>query len=142
MAKIKINFSSDLLPETLQFMNTVTKYLEKNDKLKVIDTAALLMLADSYNTYLVASNQLRKEGVTVINSRGVTIQHPAYAIQKTAIATTLQILGEFGCTLRSRNKLSMMENEVNESPLEQFINMSSKSMKNGKEEKDYKYQRN
>ena len=126
MAKIKINFSSDLLPETIQFMNTVTKYLEKNDKLKVIDTAALLMLADSYNTYLVASNQLRKEGVTVTNSRGVTIQHPAYAIQKTAIATTLQILGEFGCTLRSRNKLSMMETEVNESPLEQFINMSSK----------------
>ena len=95
MAKIKIKFSPDLLDETLEFMNTVTKYLEKNDKLNVIDTAALLMLADSYNTYLVASNQLRKEGVTVINSRGVTIQHPAYAIQKTAIATTLQILGEF-----------------------------------------------
>ena len=31
MAKIKINFSSDLLPETIQFMNTVTKYLDKND---------------------------------------------------------------------------------------------------------------
>ena len=46
MAKIKIKFSTDLLDETLEFMNTVTKYLEKNDKLKVIDTAALLMLAD------------------------------------------------------------------------------------------------
>lgn len=67
---------------------------------------------------------MRAEGVTVINSRGVTIQHPAYAIQKTAIATTLQILSEFGCTLRSRNKLEMQETEIVESPLEKFMNLA------------------
>ncbi len=124
MAKIKINFPEDLEQETLDFMSTVVKYLDKSDKLKAIDTAALLMLADSYNTYLISSKQLRKEGVTVINSRGVTIQHPAYAIQKTAIATTLQILSEFGCTLRSRNKLEMLETETVESPLEKFMNLA------------------
>ena len=124
MAKIKINFPEDLETETLDFMSTVVKYLTKNDKLKDIDTAALLMLADSYNTYLISSKQLRAEGVTVINSRGVTIQHPAYAIQKTAIATTLQILAEFGCTLRSRNKLEMLETETVESPLEKFMNLA------------------
>ena len=123
MTKIKIKFSPDLLDETLEFMNTVTKYLEKNDKLKVIDTAALLMLADSYNTYLVASNQLRKEGVTVINSRGVTIQHPAYAIQKTAIATTLQSLGELEKKKKKKNRKSKMETPVNERYLEKLIFM-------------------
>lgn len=126
MARIKINFPENLETETLDFMSTVVKYLTKNDKLKDIDTAALLMLADSYNTYLISSKQLRKEGVTVVNSRGVVIQHPSYAIQKTAIATTLQILSEFGCTLRSRNKLSILEDNSNESPLMNFINDSKR----------------
>lgn len=124
MAKIKIKFPDDLRQETKEFMNCVVAYLSKNDKLKAIDTAALLMLSDSYNTYLISSEQLRNEGVTVVNSRGVTIQHPAYAIQKTAIMTTLQILSEFGCTLKSRNKLSMLETEVEESPLEKFMAMA------------------
>ncbi len=122
MAKIKFNLPSNLEEETTEYINNVLSYLKKNDKLNVIDGGALYMLADTYNTYIKASKQLAEEGLTVTSDRGNISQHPVYGIMKYSIATAMDILRDFGLTLKSRSKLNIIDSETEESPLIQFIN--------------------
>lgn len=122
MAKIKFNLPSNLEEETTEYINNVLSYLKKNDKLNVIDGGALYMLADSYNTYIKASKLLALEGITVRSDRGNIAQHPAFGIMKHSIATAMDILRDFGLTLKSRSKLNIIDSETEESPLMQFIN--------------------
>lgn len=121
MARRKINLPSNLEEETTEYINSVLEYLKKNDKFNVIDSGALYMLADSYNTYIKASKQLATEGLTVTSDRGNVAQHPVYGIMKHSIATAMDILRDFGLTLKSRGKLNIISDEAEETPLEQFL---------------------
>lgn len=122
MAKNKLTLPSNLEVETTEYINHVLTYLKKNDKYNSIDCGALYMLVDAYNTYIKASKQLAEEGLTVTSDRGNIAQHPVFGIMKTSMATAMDILRDFGLTLKSRSKLNFMESETEESPLMQFIN--------------------
>ena len=122
MAKQRIILPQNLEVETTEYINSVLSYLKKNDKFNIIDNGALYMLADSYNTYIKASKQLAEEGLTVISDRGNIAQHPVYGIMKHSISTAMDILRDFGLTLKSRSKLNIISDDSEESPLMQFIN--------------------
>lgn len=119
--KIKFTLPDKLESETQEYINNVLKYLEKNENLNVIDGGALYMLTEAYNTFIKASKQLNEEGMTFENNMGNITVHPAFQIRKTALKEAMDILRDFGLTLRSRSHIKAVETETEESPLVSFL---------------------
>lgn len=119
--KIKFQLPNDLESETVEYVNNILKYLEKNETLNIIDGGALYMLCESYNTYIKTSKQLNKEGYTFENNMGNITVHPAFQVRKTALAQAMDILRDFGLTLKSRKQIKKDETNENESPLLDFL---------------------
>lgn len=122
--KIKFTLPDNLENETQEYINNVLRYLEKNENLNLIDGGALYMLTEAYNTFIKSTKQLNKEGVTFENNMGNIVLHPAFNVRKAALKEAMDILRDFGLTLSSRRKIKAVENETEESPLENFIKAS------------------
>jgi P27 family predicted phage terminase small subunit len=118
MAK-KFAVPADIESDAKEYMNNVLKKLEENGVLDSVDSAALTMLARNYSTFIKASKQLEKEGLTFTNSRGSITVHPAIKIANDAQTKAMKVMSEFGLTAKSRTKLNI--NREEDSPFEAFV---------------------
>lgn len=123
MAKKTTNIllPSNLTDEAKQFTDAVIANLKKNDKLDKIDTASLYILTKACDNYIKANKHLDEEGMTFTSDRGNISISPYFKIVRDSEKTILMLLTEYGCTLRSRQKLKGIDSEVEESPLEKFL---------------------
>ena len=83
-------------------MENVLQNLEDNGVLENVDSAALTMLARNYSMFIKASNQLEKDGLTVLSDRGKIAPHPAIKIAKDAQTQAMKVMAEFGLTAIAR----------------------------------------
>ena len=125
MAKTnKILLPENLTEEARQFIDAVISNLKKNDRLDKLDTASLYILTKACDNYIIANKHLDEEGFTFTSDRGNISISPYFKIARDSEKTILMLLTEYGCTLKSRQKLKGIDAEVEESPLLDFINSS------------------
>lgn len=118
----KVNLPPNLTKEARAYINTVISNLKKCDKLDSVDAGALYMLADSYDNYIIASKTIKEEGQTTTSVQGNVIVHPCVKIMKDNQKICLEIMQDFGLTLKSRSKLNVIEGaEEPDSALDAFI---------------------
>ena len=117
----KILLPDNLSKETERYIKKVIDNLKKLDKLNAIDEGVLYLLADSHNQYIMATDRINKEGLTVNGSRNTIVAHPCVRIAKDNKAICLSIMNEMGLTLKSRSKLNVIDTETEQSPLSNFL---------------------
>ena len=108
-----IIFPDDLSSETYSYIRKLLKDLSQENILSAIDDGMLLLLGNSYNTYLLASEKLAEEG-HFINDR----PHPAIKLMKDAQVQITKLLIELN-KIRRRNPPRPTKES---SPIEKFIN--------------------
>ena len=121
----------DQKKETKKFMRMVTKTLNDKGLSSQVDSAALNMLERNYNTYLIAEDQLNKDGLVIMNKQGNLVAHPCVKISKDSQIQAVNLMREFGLTSLSRKKFddNLGKGQNNPSGLEDFF----QSMKNKNE---------
>ena len=123
----KFNIPSDIEDEAKKYMADVLEMLESNGVMEQVDTAALTMLARNYSTFIKASKQLEKDGLTVTSDRGNIAAHPAIKIANDAQTKAMKVMAEFGLTAKARTKLPKLEaNNTPDSPLVAFVKSAKK----------------
>ena len=115
----KFKIPTDIESDAKEYMKTVLAKLEENGILENVDSAALTMLARNYSTFIRASKQLEKDGITYMSDRNNIQPHPAIKIANDAQSKAMKVMEEFGLTAKSRKKLKI-EKEEN-SPFEEFV---------------------
>ncbi len=117
----KILLPDELSQETDRYIKKVIDSLKKAEKLNVIDEGILYILAESHNQFIKATEMINREGLTVAGTRNTIVSHPAVRIAKDAKSVCLSIMTEMGLTIKSRNKMNVLENETEKSPLQNFF---------------------
>lgn len=117
----RIKLPEGLREETISYMNDVISRLRNNDLLDNVDKAALVMLARNYDTFLIASEDVAKNGLTFMSIRGVLQENPSVKIARDAQNSALKIMVEFGLTAKSRSKVKSQKTDE-ETPFEAFVN--------------------
>lgn len=117
----KILLPDNLSSEAERYIKKVIDWLKSNDKLTAVDEGALRILADSYDQYIKAMEHVNRVGLTVAGSRNTIVANPAVRIAKDAKATCLSLMVEIGLTLKSRSKLTTLNQDTEESPLAEFM---------------------
>lgn len=114
----KFKIPTDIESDAKEYMKTVLAKLEENGILENVDSAALTMLARNYSTFIRASKQLEKDGITYMSDRNNIQPHPAIKIANDAQSKAMKVMEEFGLTAKSRKKLKIEKDE--DSPFETF----------------------
>jgi len=128
MAKYKID--EDYQLEVKDFMKSVIKKLkETTNEIDESWGAALTMLGDNYNTFILCRNQLKDDGLTVEDRFGVIQKHPLIKVQTDSQIQLVKLLQEFGLTLKSGKRLDIVDDVDEDSPLQQFVNKQNKTEK-------------
>lgn len=123
----KFNIPADIEDEAKKYITDVCDMLESNGVMENVDTAALTMLARNYSTFIKASKQLEKDGLTVVSDRGNIAAHPAIKIANDAQTKAMKVMAEFGLTAKARTKLPKLEaNNTPDSPLVEFMKSTKK----------------
>lgn len=117
----KFKIPVDIEDEAKAYIQNVIEKLEETGIMDKVDNAALSMLARNYSTFIKASKQLEKDGLTVISDRGNLTAHPLIKVAKDAQIQAMKVMVEFGLTAKARTKLSKMEKPEEDSPFEKFI---------------------
>ncbi len=117
----KILLPDNLSKEADRYIKKVIDWLKKSDKLNGIDEGALRILADSYDQYIKAMECVNQIGLTVAGSRNTIVANPAVRIAKDAKSTCLALMTEIGLTLKSRSKISNLDQDSDESPLQELM---------------------
>lgn len=118
----KFKIPSDIEDEAKKYITDVCDMLESNGVMESVDTAALTMLARNYSTFIKASKQLEKDGLTVVSDRGNIAAHPAIKIAKDAQTSAMKVMAEFGLTAKARTKLPKLEaSNTPDTPLVEFL---------------------
>lgn len=120
--KTNIILPNDLTDEAQKFIDIIITTLKKSNQLENVDNASLYMLANACNAYIIASQHLKEEGFVVISDRGNQSVSPWHFIKNKEEKTIVTLLDQFGAMLKSRQKLKVVNDEVEESPLEIFLN--------------------
>lgn len=115
-----------LLPDNIRefALNTVKSVIDtfkKENKLNSLDSMSLYILANNFDTYLTCEEHIKEEGYTIQSDRGNTSLSPYVVLMKQVQSQIAVLLKELGLTLGSRNKLKVVENLVEDSPLAAFI---------------------
>jgi P27 family predicted phage terminase small subunit len=117
--KYKINTENEI--ECQNFMKTVLKNLKTYDETW---SAALHMLEENYNTFVMCSKIIKKEGLTVKDRFGVIQKHPLLKVQTDAQIQAVKLLLQFGLTLKSGSEMNA-DSVIDDSPLAQFLTKSN-----------------
>lgn len=99
----------------------VIDQFHRENKLNNLDQVAVYMLANNFNDYLNCEERIKEEGYTVVSDRGNVAISPYMVMMKTIQSQIAVLLKELGLTLSSRNKMKLIANEIEESPLANFI---------------------
>ena len=137
------NIPKEYQEQTKKLLRPIVGNLLANDSLEKQDLAALFLLGDALNTYILARQQLLKDGITLENKieqttipgmdyKGINKArnirpHPALRIANDSFNQATRLLIEFNLTPRSRKKPEIVpldeENIMEpESPIERFVN--------------------
>jgi len=103
----------DLSPTAQGAWNTITQGLEQAGLVSNVDGAALRLLCESWETYLEAGDDVRRNGILTpfTNKSGATnkVVNPAMRVRNDAWKQIYSMLRQFGLTPSSRNGLSVTE---------------------------------
>lgn len=117
----KITLPDNLHPLALKFVKGIINTFDTENKLNSLDEMTFYLLASWLNTFLVCSDKVDAEGMTIVTPRGVTSLSP-YATQMKVAQSHLSVLAkEMGLSLGSRGKIKAVSNLTEESPLAAFI---------------------
>lgn len=116
-----ITIPENLREQALKFIKNIIDTFQKENKLNGLDSMAIYMLANNFNDYLACEEDIKTNGYTIVSDRGNTSLSPYVVMMKTIQSQIAVLLKELGLTLGSRNKLKVVENLVEESPLASFI---------------------
>lgn len=125
MTEEQINIPKDICAKAKVYIKEVINTLREKGQLQQIDSAAIYMLAQDYNTFIKAQEILRVEGYTVRSDRGNIAPHPLIKIAKDAQTQAVRLMQEFGLTTKARTKITKKDiGDDEESPLDVFIKQS------------------
>lgn len=125
MTEEQIKMPKDVCAKAKVYIKEVIDTLREKGQLQQIDSAAIYMLAQDYNTFIKAQEILRVEGYTVRSDRGNIAPHPLIKIAKDAQTQAVRLMQEFGLTTKARTKITKKDIEDDkESPLDVFIKQS------------------
>lgn len=129
MAKKKFEIPKDIEKEAADYIKKVVQYLEKNNFLDDVDSAALIMLARNYSLFITASKDISENGILAKGSRNNAIPNPSIKIANDAQIQAVKIMEKFGLTAKDRKKLIIGDDEEEDSPLMQFIQNQKKEIR-------------
>jgi len=121
------------MKDTTLFMDELNIILKEKAINNRLDTSALTLISNTYDTYIKATKILLKEGL-IINTTtkaGDSIKaHPAVKIQLDAQVQLTKLLIEFGLTPKSRKDIvSQKDKYETMSPIEQFVKDKTKEVR-------------
>ena len=120
--EIKIEYPSNLSQETRLFMNAVIEKLSGVDSISNCDLGAIRMMMLSYDVYVKASNEVLERGPLVYDKRNRAKINPAVSLTTKKYIEIVTIMKEFGLTVKSREHIKAMTDEVDQdNPLYQFL---------------------
>lgn len=94
--------------EVQEYMQTTVDYLkEKYGEVKKEWYGALDMLATQYLIYLKCKETILKEGVMVMNARGVTDKHPLLKQLTDSQIQIVKLINEFGLSPKSHARIKV-----------------------------------
>lgn len=123
---IDFKIPADIESAAKEYMKDVIQKLEDNGLIEKVDNAALQMLARNYSTFIKASKQLEKDGLTVLSDRGNIAEHPCVKIARDAQNSAMKVMQEFGLTAKSRTKVTAKKEVEDNSPFAQFVKSGKK----------------
>lgn len=114
-----------LTEQVKDYITSVIDWLAKESKLESTDGMAIYTLAESYNTYLLAQETVKDQGLTIPGAHGGVTTNPAVKIARDAKLDAIAIARDFGLTLASRGRIKEIAKAVEPSPLQMLINQSN-----------------
>jgi P27 family predicted phage terminase small subunit len=85
--------------------------LKKTGMLASVDQAALEAYCEAYATYRMATDEVKKEGITIIGPKGGTMRNPACSVANQAMTIMNKFGSEFGLTPSTRSRLKVVPQE-------------------------------
>lgn len=98
--------------EVQNYMYVIHKFLNK--KFGVINDEwipSLSMLADNLHIFNLCKEQIRKDGILILDRFGVLVKHPLLKVQTDAQIQIVKLLNEYGLSPKSVGKLKEVDNE-------------------------------
>jgi P27 family predicted phage terminase small subunit len=115
---------SSISNKAKRFMKDLLEVLDEKSIHTKLDSAAISLLAHTYDNYIRATEMIEHDGL-IVNSYSGTSKtkkaHPAIKIQLDAQIQLTKLLVEFGLTPKSRKDIESAKAPATDSPLELFI---------------------
>jgi len=99
----------------------VGKELIKSESLDSLDKEAFVTLCQNYDRMISADAEIKKDGLTVDDGRGVKKKHPAFAIWKTSQDNYVRLLSHFGLSPHARGRKIEPKKETKKNGKDQFF---------------------
>lgn len=99
----------------------ITKELEKMNLVSEFDRSALAAYCQAYGTWVEAERGIKQDGMISITPNGLPVQSAWVQIKNKALEQLHKYSTEFGFTPASRSKVSVVEKETENDPLEKFL---------------------
>ncbi|MDE5790314.1 MAG: P27 family phage terminase small subunit [Muribaculaceae bacterium] len=117
----KIELPDNLHPLALKFVKSIINTFDDENKLNALDEMVFYTLASWLNTFIICSERVDTEGMTITTPRGI-VQLSPYATQMKIAQSHLNVLvKEMGLSLGSRGKIKAVSTMTEDSPLATFL---------------------
>lgn len=103
----------------------IVPILSRMRVLSELDGTALALYCQSYSRWVLAEQDIAKNGLTVNTQKGGPKTNPAVAISAAAVAAMHRLLTEFGATPSSRTKIKATVEQGPKDQLGAFLNKRS-----------------
>jgi phage terminase small subunit len=117
-----MNIREEWSDETKEYITEVNNTLTTLGVLESVDIKNIILLGDAYDMYLIAKDNVRREGLTIGNGDRQR-QNPNLVIARQQQAMVLSYLKELNITCRGRRLLANSELKTQETPLNDFLEM-------------------
>lgn len=114
MIKIEDLDMQGVSDETKMFMADVIEKLNENNAVEPCDLCGIRMLLTSYEMYRTASKRLIEEGPFTTDKKGNKTVNEANSVTKTYYFQLIQLMKEFGLTVKSRERIKALTPEVDQ----------------------------
>lgn len=99
----------------------ITKELEKMNLVSEFDRSALAAYCQAYGTWVEAERGIKQDGMISVTPNGLMVQSAWLQIRNKSLEQMHKYAVEFGFTPASRSKVSVVEKETENDPLEKFL---------------------
>jgi P27 family predicted phage terminase small subunit len=124
---MKRKSSSGLCPEAQKFIDDLRKLLTEQKILTSLDDATMNLLANTYHTYIKASQILSEKGLLITSPRGELKAHPCVKIALDAQIQMDKLYDKLGMNPKARREQAKpKEKEKSESDIAKFIKSQKK----------------